>query len=299
MAYTTQQAIETLNGYLNIRDDQKSVIADTKNRGYVVDLNSGEQVVIFIYPLVHKQDNTKNYFDTRDSGAYERGVAWRYAIENGLKYFCFGVNDQVDKYNEYIFSLECNETIIEKISGTKNGARNGPGNQIIIPNDYIPSKEYERIKNRLGIYISVIRKNCLYEYLEMYDNRPYLPEDYVEDTVSDESENQESEEAYMPLVFNTELETKYERNRIVFGAPGTGKSYELKEDCEDLLKNTSTDSLMAVITVNIRLCAMLLMNWEWESLDLISRKTFMINKGMRYNESCFAVCQGTKALYEK
>ena len=23
MAYTTQQAIETLNGYLNIRDDQK------------------------------------------------------------------------------------------------------------------------------------------------------------------------------------------------------------------------------------------------------------------------------------
>ncbi len=239
MAYTTQQAIETLNGYLNIRDDQKSVIADTKNRGYIVDLNSGEQVVIFIYPLVHKQDNTKNYFDTRDSGAYERGVAWRYAIENGLKYFCFGVNDQVDKYNEYIFSLECNETIIEKISGTKNGARNGPGNQIIIPNDYIPLKEYERIKNRLGIYISVIRKNCLYEYLEMYDNRPYLPEDYVEDTVSDESENQESEEAYMPLVFNTELETKYERNRIVFGAPGTGKSYELKEDCEDLLKDTN------------------------------------------------------------
>lgn len=59
MAYTTQQAIETLNGYLNISDDQKSVIADTKNRGYIVDLNSGEQVVIFIYPLVHKQDNTK------------------------------------------------------------------------------------------------------------------------------------------------------------------------------------------------------------------------------------------------
>lgn len=43
----------------------------------------------------------------------------------------------------------------------------------------------------------------------------------------------------MPLVFNTELETKYERNRIVFGAPGTGKSYELKEDCEDLLKDTN------------------------------------------------------------
>ena len=43
----------------------------------------------------------------------------------------------------------------------------------------------------------------------------------------------------MPLVFYTEIEPAYERYRIVFGAPGTGKSYELKEDCEDLLKDTN------------------------------------------------------------
>ena len=30
------------------------------------------------------------------------------------------------------------------------------------------------------------------------------------------------EEEIMELVFNTSIETKYERNRIVFGAPGTG-----------------------------------------------------------------------------
>lgn len=30
-----------------------------------------------------------------------------------------------------------------------------------------------------------------------------------------------------------------------------------------------------------------------------ARKTFMINKRMRHNESCFTVCQGTEALYEK
>lgn len=177
MAYTTQQAVNTLNGYLGISEERKEYIEDTKNRGFVLTLDSGEKIVIFIYPLVHKQDNTKNYFDTRDSGAYERGVAWKYALKNGMKYFCFGVNDQVDKFNNYIFSLECNETIIEKISGTKNGSRNGPGNQIIIPNDYIPSDMFERIKNRLGIYISAIRKDGLYEYLKLYDNRPYLSED--------------------------------------------------------------------------------------------------------------------------
>lgn len=180
MAYTTQQALETLNGYMSITDSQKEVIDDTKKRGYVVTLNSGEKVVIFVYPLVHKQDNTKNYFDTRDSGAYERGVAWRYALSNGLKYFCFGINDQVDKYSDYIFSLECNESVIEQISGTKNGSRNGPGNQIIIPNDYIPSKKYERIKNKLGIYISVIQKDVLFDYMQMYDNRPYLSENVMD-----------------------------------------------------------------------------------------------------------------------
>lgn len=42
----------------------------------------------------------------------------------------------------------------------------------------------------------------------------------------------------MPLVFNTSIETKYERNRIVFGAPGTGKSHKLKEDCEEMMNNT-------------------------------------------------------------
>ena len=110
MAYTTQQAVDTLNGYLGISEERKEYIEDTKNRGFVLTLDSGEKIVIFIYPLVHKQDNTKNYFDTRDSGAYERGVTWKYALKHGMKYFCFGVNNQVDKFNDYVFSLECNET---------------------------------------------------------------------------------------------------------------------------------------------------------------------------------------------
>lgn len=48
-----------------------------------------------------------------------------------------------------------------------------------------------------------------------------------------------TKEDYMPLIFNTDIETKYERNRIVFGAPGTGKSYGLKDDCEKLMADTA------------------------------------------------------------
>ena len=47
------------------------------------------------------------------------------------------------------------------------------------------------------------------------------------------------QEVNMPLVYNTNLETEYERNRIVFGAPGTGKSFNLKRDCESCLKGTT------------------------------------------------------------
>lgn len=190
MAYTTQQAIETLNGYLSINETDKEYIDDTKKRGFILELSSGERIVIFVYPLVHKQDNTKNYFDTRDSGAYERGVAWKYAQKEGLKYFCLGVNDQVDKFEDYIFSLECDEKEVEKISGTKDGNRNGPGNQIIIPNDYRPNKEFERIQNKLGIYIATIRKSGLREYLEYYDNRPYLGKQNIDDNLQDENEYQ-------------------------------------------------------------------------------------------------------------
>ena len=174
MAYTTNQALETLNRYLGITDDEKQIIENTKGRGFVFALPNGEKATVFVYPLVHKQDNTKNYFDTRDSGAYERGVTWNYAIANGMKYFCIGVNDTVNKYNDYSFSLECNESDIEKISGTLNGSRNGPGNQIIIPNDYVPSKGVERIVNKLGIYITAVHKDNLLDYLTYYDNRPYM-----------------------------------------------------------------------------------------------------------------------------
>lgn len=191
MAYTTQQAVDTLNGYLGISEEDKTSIDKTKNRGFIVENATGERVIIFVYPLVHKQDNTKNYFDTRDSGAYERGVAWKYALDHGMKYFCFGVNDQVDKYSDYIFSLECDETKIEEISGTKNGARSGPGNQIIIPNEYVPSEPFERIKNKLGIFISVINKEKIWDYLALYDNRPYLNKDNINIEVEQEEDPEE------------------------------------------------------------------------------------------------------------
>lgn len=237
MAYTTNQALETLNRYLGVTDDEKQIIENTKGRGFVFALPNGEKAAVFVYPLVHKQDNTKNYFDTRDSGAYERGVTWNYAIANGMKYFCIGVNDTVDKYNDYSFSLECNESDIEKISGTLNGSRNGPGNQIIIPNDYVPSKGVECIVNKLGIYITAVHKDNLLDYLTYYDNRPYMENAALanlDELVGDTYVEREDP-------FKTGYKSSFPRNRILFGAPGTGKSFTINSDRVKLLGEDNED----------------------------------------------------------
>ena len=90
--------------------------------------------------------------------------------------------------------------------------------------DTLPDKSEGKLTS---CYQLTNNENLMFLYEKYY---------YGEEAESEELDNSEAEETYMPLVFNTEIETKYERNRIVFGAPGTGKSYELKEDCEDLLK---------------------------------------------------------------
>ena len=43
MAYTTNQALETLNRYLGVTDDEKQIIENTKGRGFVFALPNGEK----------------------------------------------------------------------------------------------------------------------------------------------------------------------------------------------------------------------------------------------------------------
>ncbi len=64
--------------------------------------------------------------------------------------------------------------------------------------------------------------------------------------IDDQEENGKSEgaaekslENILLYRFKTGYHTDYDHNRIVFGAPGTGKSHELKNDTEVLLQNTT------------------------------------------------------------
>ena len=218
MPYTTRDATRTLFGYLGLNETEVEFIPETSNRAFIFNLPNEDRCVIFIYPISRKVDNTKNFFDTRDSGARERGVAWNYALENGLKYFCIAVHDQFERYTDYAFSLECNEQRIAQVAGTVDVRRNGSGTQVVIPSDFIPSKPFERIKTRFGFYIGVAHKDFLVNYLESYDNRPYMEQDTPVDIPDDEEI----------------IPTDGADNILLYGVPGCGKSYTIKtEYCDD------------------------------------------------------------------
>ncbi len=53
-------------------------------------------------------------------------------------------------------------------------------------------------------------------------------------------ENKSDAEEYKEIIHKTgcTFMPEFERNRIVFGAPGTGKSYILKNDCDELMKDS-------------------------------------------------------------
>jgi len=173
MGYTYRDAIKTAYDYLGIDENKVEKIKDTHDRGIVYEFD-GIKTVIFIYPISCKQNNKQNFFDTRDSGAKERAVAWAYAQENGLRYFCFGFNEEQDRYKDYILSLESDESAISNISFRKAVDSEATGTQVNIPNDFVPNKQFERIKTPKGFFISAINKDYIGEYIKMFDNRPYM-----------------------------------------------------------------------------------------------------------------------------
>lgn len=235
MPYTTREAIATLSTYLGINlGVSVRSIDQTSNRGYEIHLPSDERCVIFVYPISHKQDDSKNFFDTRDSGARERGVAWNYAQTHNLKYFCLAVHDQVEKYKDYIFSLECDEHRIAEVSGTLNGSRNGRGTQVVIPTSCVPSKEFERIYTDNGFYIAVVHKDHIYDYLEQYDNRPYMDKTLPLVDINDV----EDDNSIVPSIPSPFTPCQI----IYYGVPGCGKSYEVEKDIDKELNEHGVEN---------------------------------------------------------
>lgn len=211
MSYTYRDAIRTAYRYLNIDESKVCKIEGTNGRGIIYHFND-EETVVFIYPISCKQNNKQNFFDTRDSGVKERAITWNYAQEQNLRYFCFGFNEEQDRYKDYILSLESDEQAISNISFRTSELSESTGTQVNIPNDFIPTKKFQRIRTPKGFYISAIHVGYIQDYINLFDNRPYM-----------QSQNK-----------HEEIETNEDKvvlehgaNILFYGVPGAGKSHEI------------------------------------------------------------------------
>lgn len=101
--------------------------------------------------------------------------------------------------------------------------RFGEWHEVFMPEDRLPNISEGHMTS---CYELSDEENLMYLYEKYY---------YAENLMEDEKMN--ILEPYTPPVYRTELKTKYAMNRIVFGAPGTGKSYKLECDLKNILEN--------------------------------------------------------------
>lgn len=220
--YTYRNALTTIYKYLNI-DESIETIDNTNKRGIIYNFEN-EKIVIFVSPISCKQGHTQDFIDTRDSGAEPRKIAWKYACENNLKFFHFAVKDD-DRYNNYILSLESNEDAVSDISYRKHENNTGTGTQVNVPSKFNPSafengKKFSRISTPKGFYIAAIRIDYIYEYMRLFDNRPYSGTD-----IPDQNENEIT------------ADNKFADNILLYGVPGCGKSFTVEDEYERKITN--------------------------------------------------------------
>ena len=71
------------------------------------------------------------------------------------------------------------------------------------------------------------------------ENLLFLYKKYCSSNGSEDSSTTSNE--YIPIRFNTGYQSSFERNRILFGAPGTGKSYTINKDAKELISDNNED----------------------------------------------------------
>ena len=164
--------------------------------------------------------------------------AWNRAISENKKFFFFAINHVDSKLQNHIFSLE--------LSPHDYG-----NNTIYITSEYETDMstgiiDMKRYKLSNG-YLSIINKTRIMDYIKYFDNRPYMI------NVSKMSGGKmmvEVPEFVEKISKEQKSIIKFPKNRLLTGAPGTGKSFRFSEDSEEYVEETKKTSLYSSDEVN-------------------------------------------------
>lgn len=203
---------------------------------------NGEDCIIVCFAIVVRTSpSEQRYIDLRScsGNAWNKIVnAWNRAISENKKFFFFAINHVDSKLKNHIFSLE--------LSPHDYG-----NNTIYITSEYetdmstgiIDMKRYKLLNG----YLSIINKTRIMDYIKYFDNRPYMI------NVSKMSGGKmmvEVPEFVEKISKEQKSIIKFPKNRLLTGAPGTGKSFRFSEDSEEYVEETKKTSLYSLDEVN-------------------------------------------------
>lgn len=189
---------------------------------------NGEDCIIICFAIVVRTSpSVQRYIDLRScsGNAWKKIVeAWNRAISENKKFFFFAINHVDTVLQNYVFSLE--------LSPHDYG-----NNTIYITSDYESDMntgiaDMKRYKLPSG-YLSIINKTKITDYIKFFDNRPYMI------NISKLNGGRmmvEVPEFVEKIAKEQKSILKFPKNRLLTGAPGTGKSYRFSEDAEEYLE---------------------------------------------------------------
>lgn len=154
----------------------------------------------YAYLLWKLEDCGKNYTDA---------IA---EVKKGRDSYSFEIDAEAQKYTD------AKPIMVLVRWGFLLEDENSNGGKHIVINPSVKNKYYERLRN-LKIYN--IDKDLF---------------DLESKNDQDAETKMEGQKPFIKLNFTTNISCDFERNRIVFGAPGTGKSYQMEEDRKKLIE---------------------------------------------------------------
>ena len=222
-----------------------------------------EDCIIVCFPIVKrnssnepkdskKQFKQQRYIDLNSCGesTWNKIVeAWNRAVSENKKYFFFAINHLDTILGNYIISLEGSPrdygknsinltSEMENDMAFCNGEKTDKGEETDNNADHGINK-LKRYRLRNG-YVSVIKRDMIFDYIRYFDNRPYM---INISKLSGSTMPVEVPEFVEKITSKQTSTLKFPRNRLLTGAPGTGKSYRFSKDSEEFVDNDKKTDL--------------------------------------------------------
>lgn len=206
---------------------------------------AGEDCIIVCFPIVHKTSPTDQRFVDLSScsgRAWDKVIdAWNRAISENKKFFFLAINHVDTELQNHIYSIERSPFDFKNV-------------RVAITREYLndmangnisESKRY-RLPNSMG-YLSIINRTKIMDYIRYFDNRPYM---ISVATLSGGRIMVEVPEFVEKIAKEQKSVLKFPRNRLLTGAPGTGKSFRFSEDSEEYVELDKKTKLYTEDEVN-------------------------------------------------